>query len=487
MEISIMNAFRFVCVALSVALAAPAFAKDASRTRLLTAPNPAKLGQTVKLVGEVDGFGGGAPTGTANFTDGDVALGAGTLSPYGAGQATLGVGHAHSCALPATGGVACWGWNYWGQLGDGTTTNRATHTPVPGLSGVVAISLGYGHSCALTTVGGVKCWGNNDYGQLGDGTTTTRRNPVAVTGLASGVVAIAAGHLHSCALTSVGAVKCWGRNDSGQLGDGTTSTRLSPVAVAHLSSGVIAVSAGTDYTCAVTSAGGAKCWGVNDSGQLGDGTDWGRSTPVAVSGLSSGVVSVEAGWSHSCALTKAGAVKCWGSNNSGQLGNGQPAASFVPVAVSGLSSGVVAITAGGSFGCALKGDGALWCWGENQYGQVGDRTITDRPTPVSVPGHTRGVVAVVAGNGHACATIGVGAFSGVLRCWGIGYFGQLGDGRSIDRRAPKPVRDFTALVRARAPFLTNSLGAGTHTLRATYSGDAAHSQSSGSRAQTIVP
>jgi alpha-tubulin suppressor-like RCC1 family protein len=208
------------------------------------------------------------------------------------------------------------------------------------------------------------------------------------------VVAIAAGDYHTCALTSAGAAKCWGANARGQLGDGTTHGRHAPVAVSGLASGVTAIAADRNHSCALTIAGAVKCWGLNAYGELGDGTTTRRLTPVAVSGLAGSVTAISAGETHSCALTSAGAVECWGGNREGALGDGTRADRHTPVAVSGLGSGVKAITARGSFydgsprgySCALTNTGRAKCWGWNLYGQLGDGTTTDRHKPVAVIG-----------------------------------------------------------------------------------------------------
>ena len=208
-------------------------------------------------------------------------------------------------------------------------------------SGVAAVSAGTQHTCALTTRGGVKCWGNNNFGQLGDGTLLPNQGtPVDVTGLSSGVAAISAGSFHTCALTTAGGVKCWGSNLSGRLGDGTFfQHRLTPVDVVGLTTGVVAVSAGDRHTCALTSTGGVKCWGANHAGQLGSGaTDYISSKPGDVTGLSTGVAAISAGRSHTCALTTTGGLKCWGVNSSGQLGDGTTTDRAAPVDVVGFVS-----------------------------------------------------------------------------------------------------------------------------------------------------
>ncbi len=291
----------------------------------------------------------------------------------------------HTCARTAVGGVKCWGYNEYGQLGDGTTTNRGTPVDVIGLtSGVSAISAGWCHTCALTAGGGVKCWGRNDDGQLGDGTTTERHTPVEVSGLTSRVIAIAAGGTSTCALTAGGGVKCWGGKGYGQLGDGTITTRLTPIDVTGLTSGVSAIAAGFYHTCALTAGGGVKCWGWNKFGQLGDGTTTDRTTPVDVSGLTSGVSAIAAGHAHTCALTSGGEVKCWGNSWVAERGDGTIIDRTRPVDVSGLTGGVSAIAAGGAHTCALTSSGGVKCWGYNKYGEVGDGTTTDRTTPVDV-------------------------------------------------------------------------------------------------------
>ncbi|HUL97470.1 MAG TPA: hypothetical protein VLT89_15770 [Usitatibacter sp.] len=351
----------------------------------------------------------------------------------GLGSVTaVATGAAFACALTASGGVSCWGDDSAFQLGAGRRIGLATPGSVVALSsGVAAISTGVFHTCAVTTAGAVRCWGYNVLGQLGDGTTNNSSVPVSG-GASSGIVAISTGYFFTCALNQVGAVFCWGDNAIGQLGDGTTTSRPAPTPVAGLSSGVAAISTHTYHSCALTTAGAVQCWGDNADGELGNGTKTNSPVPVPVAGLSSGVAAISAGAYHSCALNTAGGVLCWGYNYYGQLGNGTTSDSSVPVAVSGLSSGVIAIYAGEHHTCALTSAGAVMCWGRNDDGQLGNGTTSNSSVPVPVAGLSSGMMAIAAGRAQSCAL----SSAGHVLCWGFNSSGALGDATFASRTKP---------------------------------------------------
>jgi alpha-tubulin suppressor-like RCC1 family protein len=348
-------------------------------------------------------------------------------------------GGRHACAIVGNfDGAVCWGRNGSGQLGNGSRSRADKPTPVgvAGLAfGVKAISVGSSHSCALTRAGGVKCWGFNGDGQLGNGSTTDSRVPVDVRGLTSRVEDIAAGVNHTCAITRGREVKCWGLAAQGQLGRplidlGHSTT---PVVVRGFGSPVVALAAGLVHTCALTVEGGVKCWG---EGWLGNPTRTFSYKPVGVVGLTRGVKAIAVGPSHTCALTTKGGVKCWGKNTSGELG-GNSGGSATPVDVVGLASGVKAITAGGggnspdladSHTCALTSGGGVKCWGHNLSGELGDGSQDDSRVPVDVVGLASGVKAIAAGEGYTCASMKEGG----VKCWGDNSQGQLGNGSKGD-------------------------------------------------------
>jgi alpha-tubulin suppressor-like RCC1 family protein len=233
----------------------------------------------------------------------------------------------HACAL-AAGGIRCWGANLNGQLGDGSTTNRAAPVDVAGLTGISSIATGGEHTCALTSAGGVTCWGWNNKGQLGDGTTTDRAMPTSVTGLSGPVSAISAGGRHTCALMASGGVECWGYGEYGQLGDGTTTDRVAPVEVIGLTTVVAAITLGGNLSCGLTTDASVTCWGVDLVGDAGFTT-----APAQITALSGGAKVVTAGFYHVCAIKLDGVVSCWGGNDTGQLGNGTTVDSSVPTDV----------------------------------------------------------------------------------------------------------------------------------------------------------
>ena len=314
----------------------------------------------------------------------------------------------HTCALLENGGLKCWGPGGSGQLGhgeDGEDADRNTpvdvHTsesdPSP-LRGITAFNAGYQHTCAVVR-GGVKCWGFGGHGRLGHGRGTDSKNtPTDVAGLGpgSGVTAVSAGQLHTCAVVR-GGVKCWGNGDEGPLGDEDSSIHNALVPGEYViglgaDSGVIAVSAaGGLYTCALLSNGGVKCWGYGGTGELGDGTGTSSLIPVDViagmgdSSSLSNVIAISAGRLHTCALLFYGGAKCWGSNAAvGQLGNGDVVgiqSSPVDVVGLGAGSGVTAVSAGSDHTCALLSNGGVKCWGLGSHGRLGNNPAVSPEDP----------------------------------------------------------------------------------------------------------
>ena len=287
---------------------------------------------------------------------------------------TISAGGNHTCAVLDSGRLVCWGLNDNGQIGDGTMDGHPTPVEVPGIAGAIAVTCGLLHTCVLFETGAMKCWGDNAEGQLGNGDQgNDSHSPVDVTGLSTGVAAIAAGGRHTCAAKGVGEIYCWGKNNRGQVGDDSTTNRDVPVLVETLGSGATAAVCGIEHTCALLDTGGVQCWGRNDQGQIGNTGAGGEiHVPIHVTGLTSDVASITAGQKHTCAITTAGSAKCWGLNDHGQIGDGSTVNRVTPFNVSGMAAGVVQIDAGWEHTCAVLERGVVMCWGSNEFGQVGN-------------------------------------------------------------------------------------------------------------------
>lgn len=304
-----------------------------------------------------------------------------------------------------------------------------------------SIACGGWHSLAICNDSTVKGFGENATGELGDGTTTDRNTPVTVTGL-SGIKAVSAGgdqlEAHSLALKSNGTVWAWGSNLYGGLGNGTTTQALVPGQVL-LISGITAISAGGWHSVALKNDGTVWAWGWNTDGQIGDGTFVDKTIATQVPGLS-GVKKISAGTYHVLALKNDSTVWAWGDNVKGQIGDGSTTDRNTPVQVSGLT-GVVHITCGRFFSLAVKKDGTVWAWGENMYGQLGDGTTVNSSVPIQVSGLTGITSAVAATGAFHCMAV---KNDGTIWSWGRNTYGNLGDGTVADRHTPVQMTGITS-------------------------------------------
>ena len=349
-------------------------------------------------------------------------------------EAAEAAGTGHSCTIIAGGGgVECFGLNDRGQLGDGTLTDRTIPTAVQSLPGAaVELEAGDFFSCALVALGALYCWGDNVDGELGDGTLTQSSIPTAVLGLPGPVGSFSAGLQHACAVSTGGGVSCWGNNDFAQLGDGSFTNRSSATAVVGLPGAIDAVALGEGHSCALTAAGQVYCWGGNEFGELGDGTRADRTSPTPVDTLPGDVVAIAAGGYHTCALRATGTVLCWGDNIYGQAGQPGFDDELLPAVVNGLAGPVDAIEAGESFTCALLAGGSVQCWGDNFEGQLGDGSFTERYSPSEVAGLAAAAEGIALGAYHGCARL----VGGALLCWGDNFYGQLGNGSTGTEPVP---------------------------------------------------
>ncbi len=348
-------------------------------------------------------------------------------------------GSHHTCAILDDGSMKCWGENTNGQLGDGTRSGHATPGTVllPLGKSAVSISAGSYHTCAILDDGSLRCWGSNEFGQLGDGTSIERTSPVSID-LGSGRTAssVSAGESHTCAVLDDSSVMCWGENSNGQIGDGTSTNSLSPVSVG-LGDGntAISMSSGSYHTCAITDDRTVKCWGNNWHGQLGDGSTGNRISPTEIDlPVNSSAVTLSSGSFHTCVGLNDGSMFCWGYNAYGQLGNGNNSNSLAPSTVGLIESESATQVSMGMFhSCALFDSGSVSCWGGNSEGQLGSGDLLDSliPQSVALPAGMS-ALSISIGQRHSCAILD----DATLYCWGYNANGQIGDGTTVDRLLP---------------------------------------------------
>ncbi len=369
-------------------------------------------------------------------------------------ESTLSSGVRHTCAILDNGAVSCWGRGFNGRLGNGGTGDKTTPTLTSSLGTgrtAVALSSGDYHTCAILDNGAVSCWGEGSNGQLGNGGTYYKTTPTLTSSLGTGrtAVALSSGSAHTCAILDNGSVSCWGEGSNGQLGNGGTYYKTTPTLTSSLGTGrtAVAISSGNYHTCAILDNGAVSCWGRGDDGQLGNGGTSDKTTPTLTSSLGAGrtAVAISSGSFHTCAILDNGAVSCWGNGYYGQLGNGGNSDKTTPTLTSSLGAGrtAVAISSGSYHTCAILDNGRVSCWGGGNYGQLGNGGTSDKTTPTltSSLGTGRTAVALSSGLYHTCAILDNGAVS----CWGRGNYGQLGNGG-------------TSTITT--PMLTSSLGTG---------------------------
>lgn len=397
------------------------------------------MGTLQCTVNDANGF--STPTYTVSLPAGQLPAGIGYLVDATA----IAAGSDYSCARRTDASLVCWGGNESGQRGTGTTETRSVAETVlllaegvpASAAGVFSTSrapseLGGPHSCALRTDGQLRCWGAGETGQLATAVSGSRLLPAQVEGLNGSVVEVSAGTEFSCARHADGRVACWGSNLFGRLGIGNADqsglSRFPPTDVVGLPQAATRIAAGGGLACALNALGAVHCWGSNLFGSLGNGGGSDSGVPVAVNLGGASAQRIAVGSLHACALTSGNQVRCWGLNDSGQLGDGSTANSPVPTTVTGLSGTLTGLTAGSSHSCALNSAGEVYCWGANGHGQLGDGSTSNRSSAARVFGP--GVVsAISAGAGHTCALVN----SGRVTCWGDNRRGQLGDGSLASR------------------------------------------------------
>jgi len=345
----------------------------------------------------------------------------------------ISVGDSHTLAICNDGTVSAWGANGSGQLGIGSNTSSSIPVQVNELSDIIAVAAGENHSIALKSDGTVWTWGDNIEGQLGNGVIGDTDTPAQLSNV-NGVIAIAAGEYHTVALKNDGTVWTWGWNSDGQLGNGTDTDSDVPTLASPLSFiDVIAIAAGSEHTLVLRSNGQVLGCGNNSGGQLGDGTNTESNSPVQVGFVATDIIAIAAGGSFSMAMKQDGTVFTWGVNFSGQLGDGTTNSSNFPVQAGTLTD-IIAIDAGGTHAIALRSNGEVMAWGANFNGALGDGTTTSSNVPVAVIGLT-GATEVQAGQGFSVVLKN----DATAQAWGVNSSGELGIGTNVNSSLPVQV------------------------------------------------
>jgi alpha-tubulin suppressor-like RCC1 family protein len=405
-----------------------------------SADSPTASNCAVLSTGKVDCWG----------ANGDGQLGNGTATNSDVPIAVLGISDAKAvasdtygnsfCAVLSTGHMECWGNNGDGQLGNGTTTSSDVPVSVKNITTATAVIGGDSGAvdgfCALLSTGHVDCWGYNFSGELGNGTTTNSDVPVAVQTITNAATLIS-GFEGFCGLLSTGHVDCWGDNTFGELGSATPKANYSdvPVAVTGITDAkAVAGDSASATNCVLLSTGQLKCWGEGGDGQLGNGTTANSDVPVSVTGITDAkAVASDGDGGSFCAVLSTGHMECWGFNNYGQLGNGTTTGSSVPVSVKNITTGT-AVT-GAIYGfCARLATGHVDCWGFGFYGQLGNGNTASSDVPVAVQTITNAAT-LISGFYAFCARLATGH----VDCWGYNFYGQLGNGNTTSSDVPVAV------------------------------------------------
>jgi alpha-tubulin suppressor-like RCC1 family protein len=347
-------------------------------------------------------------------------------------------GNFSTCALVSNGTVQCWGFNSYGELGNGTKTTSLTPVAVSVITTATAVSVGPQgqNACASLSNGTVQCWGDDEGAQLGTTLAAGYSSiPVSVPGITTAISVSNSGS-EACAVLAGGTVECWGYDGYGGLGDGSGSTLVTgPIAVSGITTAT-AVAVAENDACALLANGTVQCWGQGGNGQLGNGTTPADVlTPVTVSGITT-ATAITVGGVSACALLANGTIQCWGGNTYGELGNNSTTNSSVPVTVNGITT-ATGVSANNFNACAVLSNGTAQCWGPNTNGELGNGTTTSSLVPVPVTGISN-ATQISTGFGFACATLAGGA----AQCWGINTDGQLGNNSTSSSLVPVTVSGF---------------------------------------------